>query len=104
MRRGEVWWAELPSQLKSRPVVILTRDQVVESIDRIVVCIVTRTERGLQSEVRLGRLEGLPVVSVVNLDNLLTVDRRRLGRKLGQLNATKARELDAAIRFALQIE
>lgn len=50
MRRGEVWWADLPEPVGSRPVVILTRDTVLHSVQSIVVGLVTRTVRGLPTE------------------------------------------------------
>ena len=85
MKRGEVWWAELPPPVGPRPVVILTRDRVLPSIDSVVVALVTRTVRGVETEVRVGRREGLPSQSVINLDNLLTVSeavtRSALDRK-----------------------
>ncbi len=72
MRRGEIWWAELPAPVGSRPVIILTRDAVLENIGSIVVALVTRTIRHLPTEVVLGRPQGLPVFCVANLDNILT--------------------------------
>ena len=103
MRRNEVWWAELPQPVGPRPVVILTRDGVLESIDSIVVALVTRTVRGHPAEVRLGHREGLPRPCVVNLDNILTVPEVRLTRLLGTLSHEKADELNRAIKFALDI-
>ena len=73
MKRGEIWWADLPPPVGSRPVVILTRDAVLHSIGAIVVALVTRTIRQLPTEVTLGRRQGLPVSCVANLDNLLTI-------------------------------
>ena len=89
MRRGEVWWAELPPPVGSRPVVVLTRDAVVNSIGAPVVAAITRTRRGLHTEVDLGRREGLPVPCVANLDNILTVDRSRLTRLMGSISQDK---------------
>lgn len=76
MKRGEVWWAELPQPVGSRPVVILTRDSVLHSIQGIVVALITRTIRELPSEVVLGRRPGLPMRCVANLDNILTEPKR----------------------------
>jgi mRNA interferase MazF len=103
MKRAEVWWAELPSPVGSRPVVILTRDAVLHSIDSIVVTLVTRTIRGLPTEVVLGRQQGLPVRCVANLDNILTVPRERLKRLMGACNTSKAGELNQAIKAALDL-
>jgi mRNA interferase MazF len=70
MRRAEVWWADLPPPVGPRPVVVLTRDAVCDTIGAVVVALVTRTSRGLPTEVSIGRAEGLPRPSVVNTDNI----------------------------------
>lgn len=85
MRRAEVWWAELPPPVKSRPVVILTRNAVVNSMESLVVGLITRSVRGLETEVTLGLREGLPCPCVANLDNILTIPRSRLARQIGCL-------------------
>lgn len=104
MRRGEVWWAELPSPVGPRPVVILTRDQVLASIDSVVVALVTRTLRGVETEVRVGRREGLPSPSVINFDNLLTVPKRRLVRLMGACDKDRLAEIAHAVRFSLALD
>ena len=103
MKRGEVWWAELPPPVGSRPVVILTRDAVLNSIGGIVVALVTRTVRQLPTEVVLGRRQGLPVRCVANLDNVLTVPRPRLQRLMGACDADKIAELNQAIKAAFDV-
>ena len=103
MKRGEVWWAELPSPVGSRPVIILTRDIVLENIGGIVVALITRTVRDLPTEVLLGRRQGLPVSCVANLDNILTVPRQRLKRLMGACDASKIEELNQAIKTALDV-
>lgn len=103
MKRGEVWWAELPSPVGSRPVIILTRDAVLENIGGIVVALITRTVRDLPTEVLLGRRQGLPVSCVANLDNILTVPRQRLKRLMGACDASKIEELNQGIKTALDV-
>ena len=103
MKRGEVWWAELPPPVGSRPIVILTRDAVLHSIGAIVVALVTRTVRQVPTEVVLGRRQGLPVRCVVNLDNILTVPRHRLKRLMGACDAAKIAELNQAIKAAFDV-
>jgi mRNA interferase MazF len=103
VRRAEIWWAELPAPAGSRPVVILTREAVVNTIGSIVVTLVTRTQRGLPTEILLGRRQGLPVPCVANLDNLLTVPRARLKRLMGACDAEKVTELNEAIKTALDV-
>lgn len=103
MKRAEIWWAELPPPVGNRPVVILTRDAVLHSIGSIVVALVTRTVRGIPTEVALGRPQGLPVRCVANLDNILTVPRERLKRRMGICDAMKTQELNQAIKTALDV-
>jgi mRNA interferase MazF len=103
VRRAEIWWAELPSPVGSRPVVILTRDAVLHSIGSIVVALVTRTVREIPTEVVLGRKQGLPLRCVANLDNILTVPRDRLKRLMGACDAPKVEELNQAIKAALDV-
>jgi len=103
VRRGEVWWAELPPPVGDRPVVILTRDTVVQTIGAVVVVLVTRTIRGIPTEVVLGRPQGLPARCVANLDNILTVPRHRLVRLMGACDAAKVEELNQAIKTALDV-
>ena len=83
--------------------VILTRDTVLSTIGSIVVTLVTRTERGLPTEIALGRRQGLPVQCVANLDNILTVPRHRLKRLMGACDAEKVAELNEAIKTALDV-
>lgn len=103
MKRGEVWWADLPAPIGSRPVVVLTRDAVLHSIGGIVVALVTRTIRQLPTEVALGRRQGLPVNCVANFDNILTIPRDRLNRLMGSCDADKIAELNKAIKAALDV-
>ena len=103
MKRGEVWWVELPPPVGNRPVVILTRDTVIENIGAIVVALVTWTVRQIPTEVVLGRRQGLPVPCVANLDNILTVPRQRLKRLMGACDASKIEELNQAIKAALDV-
>lgn len=103
MKRGEIWWAELPAPVGNRPVIILTRDAVLDNIGSIVVALVTRTIRQLPTEVVLSRRQGLPVTCVANLDNILTVPRHRLKRLMGACDSGKIEELNQAIKIALDV-
>jgi mRNA interferase MazF len=81
-RRGELWLAELD---KRRPVVVLTRDPMGGHLHSVIVGPLTSTVRGLSTEVAVGPEDGVRVSSVVNLDNLQLLDRRRLVRRVGRL-------------------
>jgi mRNA interferase MazF len=101
MRRGEVWWAELPPPVGRRPVVLLTRDSAHAFRTMATVAPVTTRARGIPAEVALGPADGLPRPCVVNLDNLQTIDRRRLRARLVLLPPEKLDAIDEAVRFAL---
>lgn len=81
-RRGELWLAELD---KRRPVVVLTRDPLGHHLHSVIVGPVTSTVRGLSTEVPVGPEDGARVSSVVNLDNMQLLDRRRLVRRVGRV-------------------
>ena len=104
MKRGEVYWAELPLGYGRRPVVVLTRSAVADVRTRVTVAPVTRRARSIRSEVPVGRAEGLRRISVVNVDNVLTVPKEALETEpIGRLTETTRRRLDAALRWALDI-
>lgn len=85
MRRGEIWFAATPGG--DRPVLILTRDPVAARIDSVVVAALTRTRRGLVSELELSpKRDGVPSRCVVNFDNIHTVPRERLRRRVTMLS------------------
>jgi mRNA interferase MazF len=100
MRRGEVWFAATPGG--DRPVLVLTRDPVAARIGALVVAALTRTERGLVSEMKLSAKEdGVPTDCVVSFDNLHTVPREALRRRITRLGAPRMAEACRVLRDAL---
>ncbi len=98
IRRGEIWFAETPGG--DRPVLVLTRDPVADRIGAVVVAALTRTRRGLASELVLTPADGVPTESVVNFDNIHTIPRDAFRRRVTLLPpprmATVCRTLQAA--------
>jgi mRNA interferase MazF len=99
MVRGEVWWATVPGG--ERPVLVLTRDPVADRIEAVVVAACTRTIRGLHSELRLGPADGMPTQCVASFDNLHTVRRQALRRRITRLSAERMDEACKVLRHAL---
>jgi mRNA interferase MazF len=99
MRRGEVWFAAVPGG--DRPVLVLTRDPVADSIGSVVVAALTRTRRGLASEVELTAADGVPTASVVNLDNIHTISRSAFRRRVTAL--PPARLADVCLALATSV-
>lgn len=100
MRRGEIWFAATPGG--DRPVLILTRDPVAERIGFMVVAALTRTVRGLVSELELTpELDGVPTRCVINFDNLHTIERERLRRYVTKLSPPRLAAACRALNDAL---
>lgn len=88
MQRGEVWFAATPGG--DRPVLVLTRDPVADRIGSVVVAALTRTKRGLVSELELRPDDdGVPTECVVNFDNLHTIPRTLLRRQVTTLSPAR---------------
>ena len=99
MQRGEIWFATTPGG--DRPVLVLTRDPVADRIGSVVVAALTRTRRGLASELVLTTGEdGVPSDCVVNFDNLHTVPRAVFRRRVVQLSPGRMREACERLRDA----
>ena len=90
MQRGEIWFAATPGG--DRPVLVLTRDPVAGRIGSVVVAALTRTRRGLVSELELTPADGVPTDSVVNFDNLHTIPRETFRRKVTTLSPARMAE------------
>lgn len=101
LSRGEVRWYRFARPDKQRPVVILTRDSVLEYLGEATVAPITRTVRGIPSEVVLGPDDGLPEPCAVNLDHVQTVARSRIGSLIATLPPPRMVELREALLFAL---
>lgn len=99
MQRGEVWFAATPGG--DRPVLVLTRDPVADRIGSVVVAALTRTVRGLVSEVELSAEEdGVPTDCVVNFDNVHTLPRDAFRRMVVRLRPPKVSEACRGLRDA----
>jgi mRNA interferase MazF len=103
MRRGEVWWAELPLPIGRRPVVLLSRDEAYAVRNSVTVAEVTTTIRSIPVEVALGTEDGLPKRCVVNLDTIVTIRKELLTERITILGSEKIEQIDRAIQFALSL-
>ncbi len=96
-----IWLARLD---KTRPVLVLTREEVRAVRQLVTVAPITSTARGLSSEVIVGQHNGLDHDSVVNLDSILTVPREVLVRPIGALLEQQEHELTRAFHEAFDLE
>lgn len=79
MNRGEIRWYTFRIPDKRRPVLVLTRNEVINSLNEMIVAPATRTIRGLTTEVILTEDDGMPTVGALNLDHGSMAQRDRFG-------------------------
>ncbi len=100
VNRGEIWQYRFKRPDKRRPVLILSRQEVIPLLHTVMVAPITSTRRGAPSEVPVGVSEGLRHDSAVNLDHVQTVERARLVSFVGSLDAGRMRQVCRALAVA----
>jgi len=112
MKRGELWWASLPEPTGSgpgfkRPVVVVQSNPFNDSrISTVVVAIITSNLvlADAPGNFRLGKTEsGLPKPSVVNVSQIITLDRQLLVERIKALPAQSVTRLNEGLRLVLGI-
>lgn len=94
--QGDIWWAESP-ELGRRPMLVITREAALPVLGRVLVAPVTRTVRGIPSEVALGLAEGLAFDSAASFDNLQPIPRGSLVERAGALDHSRRDEICRAL-------
>ena len=85
LRRGEIRWYTFRAPDKRRPILVLTRDEVLDRLNEIIVVPATRTIRGLTTEVVLTEDDGMPVACALNFDHISLAQPNRIGGVLCHL-------------------
>lgn len=101
--QGQVWWANLDEPLGWRPVLILTRSDAIAGLLSVTVAPLTRTIRGIQSEVVLEPADGVPDRCAVTLDNIATVEKDLLVQEITTLSTARLNEVFEALHFAFDL-
>ena len=101
MKQYEIWWAQLPQPAGRRPVLLLSRDDAYDLLNKFIAAEITTTIRRIPIEVPLGGTEGLPKRCVVNCDNLRTIPKQNLVGKISQLPRNRTVEVKRALGYAL---
>ena len=104
VRRGDLWMHRFAAPDRRRPVLVLTRQVMVNRLHTVTVAPITSTIRGMPTEVRVGIMHGLKHDSVVNLDHIQTVQRSDLHRWLGRLGPGRMFDVCRALTVALGCE
>jgi len=103
MNRGEIRWYKFQAPDKKRPVLILTRDSILEYLGEVTVAPVTSTVRDIPSEVFLSEDDGMPRDCAINFDHIQTVLKGKIGSLITTLSPGKLKQVREAILFALNL-
>jgi mRNA interferase MazF len=103
LKRGEVWWADLPAPVGRRPVVLLSRNKAIEVRQSVTVVPVTTKIRNLPTEIQLGRDDGMPRDCAANADVIVTIQKTSLVDPICVLSREKMTSLERAVKFALAL-
>lgn len=99
-RRGEVWWGELPD-VGRRPFLVMTREAAIPVLRTLLAAPVTRTVRGIPTELPLGPDDGMPAECAAGFDNLRVVPKALLVERICVLGAVRVLEACRALRAAV---
>lgn len=94
-RQGDVWWAE--AEGKRRPVLVITRSDAIPVLARLVVAPVTRTVRGIPTEIRFGPEDGLSTDCAASFDNIQPINRPLLTERVARPDSNRRREMCDAL-------
>ena len=101
LARGEIRLYRFSAPDKQRPVLVLTRESAIGYLNSVTVAPITSTIRGVPSEVVLTEEDGMKRVCAVNLHNVVTVSKERVGRRVSKLSTRRLAEVCTALGFAL---
>ena len=103
MKRGEIRWYKFKAPDKKRPVLILTRDSIIDYLGEVTIAPLTSTIRDIPSEIPLSTLDGMPRDCAINCDHLQTVSKGKIGALITMLSSRKMDQVKKAIWFALNL-
>ena len=103
MKRGEIRWYKFRAPDKKRPILILSRDSILEYLGEVTVAPITTTVRDIPSEVFLSRDQGMPRDCAINFDHIQTVSKGKVGSLITTLSQEKLVQVRQAVLFALDL-
>ncbi len=103
MKRGEIRWYKFKAPDKKRPVLILTRDSILEYLGEVTVAPITSTVRDIPSEVFLSNQDGMIKDCAINFDHIQTVSKGKIGSLITTLSKEKLEQVSEAMQFALNL-
>ncbi|MEW6608709.1 MAG: type II toxin-antitoxin system PemK/MazF family toxin [bacterium] len=103
MKRGDIRWYKFKSPDKKRPVLILTRNSILEYLGEVTIAPITSTIRDIPGEVFLTEDDGMKKDCAINFDHIQTVSKGKIGSLITTLSPEKLEQVRRAILFALDL-
>jgi mRNA interferase MazF len=104
MNRGDIWMINLGGKAGTRPVVILTRQNVLAYLNKVIVAEITTKGKGYPTEVFINQKANLPKPSFVQADNIHTVPKERLEKYVGTLDSDTMLSISKRVVLSLELE
>ncbi len=104
MTQGDICWYTSKRPDKRRPVLILTRHSAIQFLTGLTIAPITSTIRDIPTEVVLTKADGLIDDCAVNLDNIQTVPKDKIGGFIAHLSVKRMKQVAQAIEFALDLD
>ena len=104
MNRGDVWLIDLGGRVGTRPVVILTRQNVLKFLNKVTVAEITTKGKGYPTEIFINQKANLPKPSFIQAENLHTVTQKKLEKFIGTLDQDTMLKVSQKVVLALELE
>ena len=104
MKRGDVCWYEFQPPDKRRPVLILTRTEMIPYLNEVTVVQITSTVRGVRSELPLSSEDGMSSLCAANFYHVQTIPKNKIGSRITTLSNERMQEIGPALCFALGVD
>ena len=104
VNRGDIWYIDLGGKAGKRPVLVLTRQGVIDYLNKVTVVEITAQGKGYPTEVFIGNAGNLPAPSFAQADNIHTVPKNKLIKYAGTLDRELLNEVSLKIILALGLE
>ncbi len=98
--RGQIWWGEI-EQVGRRPFLVMTRSAAIPVLNSVLAAPITRTIRGIPTELALGVDDGMPTECVASFDNLRVVSKAYLVDQICVLRPARLVEACEALQVAV---
>ena len=104
MNRGDIWMVDLGGKAGKRPVVIITRQNVLAFLNKVSIAEITTKGKGYPTEIYVGQKANLPKSSFIQADNIHTIPKQKLVKYVGTLDTHTMEEVSKKIILALGLE